>query len=121
MLIEFDQTTMANKTAALEHACNKLPQGHTRKSQAHRRRDDRICAVRNPKRLRKPRVQDFEGDHPLSPAWAGGIAMKLVGFKPVLPGSFQESGIGNIAVNGECGEGEQGTVAGSVPESKFAG
>lgn len=47
--------------------------------------------------------------------------MKLVGFKPVLPGSFQESGIGNIAVNGECGEGEQGTVAGSVPESKFAG
>jgi hypothetical protein len=25
MLIEFDQTTMANMTAALEHACNKLP------------------------------------------------------------------------------------------------
>ena len=27
MLIEFDQTTMANMTAALEHACNKLPPG----------------------------------------------------------------------------------------------
>jgi hypothetical protein len=25
ILIEFDQTTMANMTAALEHACNKLP------------------------------------------------------------------------------------------------
>ena len=25
MLIEFDQTTMANMTTALEHACNKLP------------------------------------------------------------------------------------------------
>jgi len=25
MLIEFDQTTMANMTAALEHVCNQLP------------------------------------------------------------------------------------------------
>jgi hypothetical protein len=25
MLIEFDQTTMANMTAALEHVCDKLP------------------------------------------------------------------------------------------------
>jgi hypothetical protein len=25
MLIEFDQTTMANMTAALEHCCNQLP------------------------------------------------------------------------------------------------
>jgi hypothetical protein len=67
MLIEFDQTTMANMTAALEHACNKLPPNKDTHENRKRIAEGK-CAFRNPKRLRKPRVQDLGGDYPLGPA-----------------------------------------------------
>jgi hypothetical protein len=47
MLIEFDQTTMANMTAALEHACNKLPPGKDTHENRKRIADAMIAYARS--------------------------------------------------------------------------
>jgi len=48
MLIEFDQNTMANRTAALAHVCKRIPanKGQLRDAQADSGRDDRMRALR---------------------------------------------------------------------------
>jgi hypothetical protein len=56
MLGEFDQTTMANMTAALEHACDKLPPGKDTHENRKRIADAMIAYARSGSRT----LSDFE-------------------------------------------------------------
>src|SRR5271163_2228902 len=67
MSIEFDQTTIANMTAALEQVCNRFPPESDTHKNRKRIADAMIAYARSGgvhlKRLPKPRVQDLGGDH----------------------------------------------------------
>lgn len=81
MLIDFDQNTMANMTAALERVCRKLPKDkdnyETRKSIA-----DALAAVA---KVGKPTYVDFEN--------AGFKALKLI----IAPSRSSRFGFGRLS------------------------